>query len=309
VPSFARPPAEPLPIAEGETKTVQRPRTVTPLEANERRSDEKQAEPERAPMAKSAPEPAPAAGATKDLVPEHQTRGGRSAEVRQEGLANAGACGSVVDAQARPVANAQVVLANTGVTAVTDAQGRFCFQVPAGTYDLSVFAVGFAPNRQTVELGGAAREPTLAVRTVEVLPPPPPGSSPAPAAIAPKRDGEAGLAFRLDPSPPPPPMPDSVRVFWVRAEQLTAAATAERSAPRLDTAAIAWNGVIARLGPGGAEIQARERLARTRMLAWELVPDGPRTLAAKKALQDFLARDPAGPAREWAQGALARLGP
>lgn len=302
VPAFARPPDEPAPAASGESVTVRRPRLARPLASGQSAEGEKEESAQRQTMAKAAPAPAQETKATADAL----TRDARGDGTTFGAPKNASACGTVVDVRGVPVANAQVVLADRGVTATTDASGRFCFAVAPGAYDISVYAVGFAPNRQRLELGGA-EEARIAVRTVEVLPPPPGASAPS-LALTP-RDSAASFPYLPPPSPPPPPMPDSVRALWDRAERLTAEAQEERSATRLDVAAAAWNGVIAGLAPGTAEIMARERLAQARVLAWELRPDGPRTLAARKALENYLARSPVGPGRDWARAALRRLGP
>ena len=85
--------------------------------------------------------------------------------------------GRVVDqATQAPVQDAQVVVVGTQRGAATDAQGRFTITgVPAGTYELRVRRVGYAPTAQrvTISSGGVATAdfalPTSAARLEEVV--------------------------------------------------------------------------------------------------------------------------------------------
>jgi anti-sigma factor RsiW len=304
VPGFATPPEEPAPATSGEFRTVQRPRRVSPLRSNERaESEPKEAQTTDDAAAKAAPAPVPAPA---PLAPSSgAARETERVQVQRDAVASS--CGTVVDARGRGVARAQVVLADRGVTATTDADGRFCFEVAPGEYDISVFAVGYAPLRKLIPLGGADEDARLAVRTVDVLPPPA-GAAPAPSALGATPPTRLRLPAARS-MPAAVAMPDSVRALWARAETLGAEGERDASAARLDTAALAWNSVLARLSVGEAEIAARDRLAVTRVRAWEISPDPTRAAAARTALTGLIARLPAGPRRDWARGALARLAP
>jgi hypothetical protein len=74
--------------------------------------------------------------------------------------------GRVVDEGALPIEGARVSVAGTGATvalggyaAVTDAEGRFTFALPAGGYRLSATASGHGPGQAAVELSGGGPAP------------------------------------------------------------------------------------------------------------------------------------------------------
>jgi negative regulator of sigma E activity len=305
VPGFARTPAAaPPPAPAGEPVRVTRQRRAEPLRSNE-------ADPQKTSKDEAAPEPEGAReGQKTDEVSSAKRavsslgsaapRGGASGDLtnRLQLEKSAGVCGTVVDARGRPVARAQVVLGDRGVTATSGDDGRFCFDVAAGDYDLTVLAVGFTPLRQRVALGNASPA-RLIVQTVDVLP--------APVAQAPG----AALQFREEivPSSKAPAMPDSVRPMWREAERLEAAAAGTPTAPRFAAAGAAWGDVVARLAAGPADLDAREHRADMLYRAWEIDPTGARATAAVSALRAFIERAPAGASRDRARQRLARLQP
>jgi hypothetical protein len=61
-------------------------------------------------------------------------------------------CGEVRDREGRPVAGAQVMMADLGVVLITDRSGRFCLAAPVGDRTLSVLALGFTPLHQPVSV-------------------------------------------------------------------------------------------------------------------------------------------------------------
>jgi negative regulator of sigma E activity len=316
VPGFAQPPATPTapPAEPGQTTHVTRQRRAVPLAAGEQEragqakadtKDETGASGAPVPEAQPAPPPTaarsiekakPAAESLSGTTDRLQSapsgvRGGRSDELKT--TIDSRLCGSVVDARGAPVAGAQVVISDHGVTAITDASGHYCLDAAPGTHPLSVFAVGFTPLRKDVSFTpGAAVEP-LVVRSVEVLP----GTM-----------GATRALLRDETVTTTPGVPDSMRAVWSAAERATAEAQREGTAARFDVAGVAWNDVVARMPRGDAEIEARFRLADVRYRAWELEPTPGRAAEARRTLREFIDRAPAGPRQDRARTMLARVG-
>ncbi len=301
VPGFAREAPPPPAPAPGESIRIRRDRRAQPLagtaEGEAKQEESKpRAEAPRAGTDALAPPPAVA----KSLSPGGAAGAGRMS-LEQQG----GACGAVVDAKGRPVAKAQVVVGARGVTATSADDGRFCFDLPAGDYDLTVFAVGFTPLRRTVSFGDPEAPVRLVLRTVEVLPPPAQGA-PAP----PPPPPPAAFAFEgLDPAVVPRDLPDSVRTRWEDAQRVMGDAVRERSAVRFDAAAEAWNAVAAALLPGEARTMALEHRADARYAAWTIEPTGPRREEAGEALRQLLGALPPGPRHDLARERLDRVLP
>jgi len=110
-----------------------------------------------APLASSAP-----SGSVPSLQrPAESGRAAVAGEARK--------CGVVLDAAGRPVAGAQVALADLGRVTATDGAGHFCLDAPAGEHTLSVMAVGFAPRRQTLRFGGEPVSARIVLDAVPVL--------------------------------------------------------------------------------------------------------------------------------------------
>jgi len=306
VPGFAREPApKPPPPAPGEEVKIQRPRRAEPLDATApgaKAKDEAQA---------PAPAPAPAPATLEKRATSNL---GATGARETEGLAQPfrftapGACGVVVDAQGRPIARAQVVLGASGTTATTGDDGRFCFDVATGDYDLTIFAVGFTPLRRTVRLGDPKTPVRLVAQTVEVLPPPgtpPPGAPPAGVPAPPP-----GVAGELAPVPPAPAdLTAEVRQDWNDARRLMLEAAADPDPGRYEAAVEVWNDVVAALPDGPADLEASEHRADALYAAWVVEPNGARAAAASAALRDLVPRLPEGPRRDRVRRLLARLAP
>lgn len=302
VPPFAQPPSPaPAPQSADGTVKVARPQRAAPLDAKaqETRAAAKNetTTPTTQTMAKRATSSLGASGTRESLS---------GAAVPSLQLTAPGACGVVVDAQGRPIARAQVVLGDRGVTATTSDAGRFCFDVAQGDYDLTVLAVGFTPLRRSVRLGDPNTPVRLVVQTVEVL---------APASPLPPRPGAPspppGVGAELLPVPTAPAdVPDDLRATWNDARRLMIEAGADPDAGRYEAAVEAWNGVIAALPDGGAaDLEAREHRADALYAAWVLEATPARNAAAREALHDLTVRLPEGPRRDRVRRLLARLVP
>jgi hypothetical protein len=210
-------------------------------------------------------------------------------------------CGEVVDAAGRPVAGAQVSVADVGRTATTDARGAFCLGAPAGEHPLAVMAVGFSESRQAVLVGRDEAVVRVTLAAVSVLderrgamsrPAPLPRAQAKPPAEP--RDGYAAL-------------PDTTRSIVRAAQQLQTSATARHSAGLFDAAAAGWERALRRLAGGPLELETRRQLAEARYHAWETAPNGRRASAAVEALTAYALRAPAGPERDQATRWLDRV--
>lgn len=304
IPDFARAP-EPAPPAEaqpGEPITVRRPQRAEPLAATAQ---------EKAGVAKDeAAAPAPATQEAKRAATNLGATGAAEGESLAERLklgAVTGVCGTVVDAQGRPLARAQVVLGDRGVTATTGEDGRFCFDVGPGEYDLTVLAVGFTPLRERVTLGDPNAPARLVARTVDVLPAPEALPPPVPPSSLPSTTGfRDGL-----PSAPAAPagLPEAVRPRWEEAGRLMSEARRERSATRYEAAAAVWREVVPRIPDEALRLDARGHLADALYAAWEIEPTGARAAAAAAALRGVIERAPDGARKDRARRMLARLQP
>src|SRR5260370_5709462 len=62
--------------------------------------------------------------------------------------------GRVTDQSGQPVALATVEIAELGTRVTTTADGAFRFNIPSGTYTLTVTRAGFAPASRTIALRG-----------------------------------------------------------------------------------------------------------------------------------------------------------
>jgi len=62
-------------------------------------------------------------------------------------------CGAVRDPEAQPISGARIIMADVGVTVVTDRRGRFCLTAPKGDRTMSVTAQGYQPWIQTISIG------------------------------------------------------------------------------------------------------------------------------------------------------------
>ena len=213
-------------------------------------------------------------------------------------------CGRVLDPKGRPVAGAQIALADNARTAVTDANGHFCVASPEGDHELAVMAVGFQNQRAPVRVAGESPEVTVTLQPVAVL-----GQSFATLKQQPQDRMErlAGEAEKV--GDPFASLSGDVRARAQRAQQLTTNAAKRRSASAFDGAARGWEELLARVGPGPARTAARLALANARVQAWQIAPSPTRVRAARTALASYLAVAPEGPDRDRAllwQEQLAR---
>ena len=66
---------------------------------------------------------------------------------------NATLSGKIIDSNDSAISNATVQILETKQVAVTNSQGEFSFNLPNGTYQISVTAKGFAIETKSVESG------------------------------------------------------------------------------------------------------------------------------------------------------------
>ncbi len=211
----------------------------------------------------------------KDAAARAKTQQARQAAEPLQSSSATRVCGTVRDDSGRPVSGAQVVIADLGVTARSDASGGFCVDAPAGEHTLAVMAVGFAESRRNVEVG--TRTPTVdfTLAAVSVL----------------------ADAKRTQ-------WPEPARDLAADAERGTSRAITTNTAASWDSVALLWSKTAAALPAGEAQIQARASLAEARYRAWKLSPTPGRTGVAAAALQSYLEVVPQGAARRKAQQRL-----
>jgi hypothetical protein len=243
-------------------------------------------------------------------------------------------CGEIRDDRGRPLSGAQVTLTDLGVGAITDRGGRFCVSAPVGIHSMMVMAIGFEPLRRGVTLSAETPQLVLTLRPVPTTDTPvaletrgarkPAALSsptPAPVPASPRPAAEDAPAFggtladeqaasrsRLDPALAPfAGQPDTVRALALNAHRLGLEATRRGSAARFDAAAAEWEWVVRRTAGTAAESEARMRLAEARFNAWQAGPTPRRAQAATEALTAYIARAPAGSARNRAAEWLDRV--
>lgn len=205
-------------------------------------------------------------------------------------------CGRVVDPSGRPVAGAQVALADRGLTVSTGRDGRFCLAAPPGDHDLSVMAVGYSVTRVAVQASGRTPETQVTLKPVSVL------------------EGMRSLALRYktgattsspsiarEPTDVFSALPDSLRATVREAQALSGEGQAKGSAAAFDDAATRWERVIAKVPAGSLEREAHFRLAEARYRAWRIEPTAARRAAAAEALTACLGTSPTGTQRDQAQ--------
>ena len=282
---YARPPApEAAPFTPGQPVYVKKHAPALPMRVPEQRQTDQLQSAQGAPAAL-----APSLRADESAA--------SSKSLAEKDAALASLCGEVRDPAGRPVANASIVLPETGATTSTDARGRFCIAAPAGDRTLSVLAVGFEPARQTVSAGGAAPAPALSV----VL---------QPVAVM---GGSGWKGFRENILAPPGArdvlagLPDSLKSVARNARLLSAAASRMKSAAAWEAAADPWSRLIVARPGGGAEAEAVFQLAGARFHAWEIAPTAGRRAAAARAIEACLAGANPGAQRDQARVWQERL--
>ena len=284
-PRFAREPAEEAApqTAPGAPAFVKKPRVASPLAGRTAAESE-------APAKSLDAKDAAKEETSKRLQLQSKVEGSRL-------------CGQVHDVANRPLAGAQVVLADRGKTTTTDADGRFCIESGVGTQTLTVMAVGFETLRRSIDVE-AANEP-LAVKldAVDVL-----GKSKqsgsasalSPSALAP---GGAKRAFDEDGLS----ISEDAAVAMREAQRLTTKATRDKKASGWDTAAEAWSKSAGMMPVGSMRNDASYQEASARMQAWDLDRTEKRRSAALNAVETFLTVAPKGSRRTEAEGWKAEL--
>lgn len=248
----------------------------------------------------------------KSLAPRDAAAPGIAAPERSEVNAQRSAdaaegrlCGEVRDDRGRPIAGAQVVLADVARMATTDASGAFCIQAPVGEHPLAVLAVGFNESRQSVEVGTQESSVRVTLDPVPVMARR--SSLGAPKSLyrsGNERESGPGIGATGDPLAA---LPDSLREHVSAARRLTATAGARRAAAIHDAAALRWERVVRAAPPGPAGDEARRELAEARWQAWSTGQSPQRAIAAIEALTAWANRAPAGAARDEALRRLARI--
>jgi hypothetical protein len=271
------------PAAAGRLQATQRTAAGedVPLGANESQFAEPPKDREEADLKSAKPraatpmEAAPSAGAKLEQAPA-------PGETRL--------CGKVVDPDGHAIPGAVVTIVDQGRTTTADANGSFCIAGTAGFHELLAMAVGFGTNRLQVRLEGESSETRVTLRPVSVLEQPQAGLARG------GRSTETHYNFLgserdfLGQTPT-----DSLRAAWLsrRASMLANAAA-------YDSAAIGWTHYATDATESG-RAEARYQIAEARFQAWHLEPIKARATAARKAIDAFLAKAPAGARRDRAE--------
>jgi len=282
---FAKPPAPETPAA-GSATRIPKP-GAAPL--SESRTGGRQAELFGSEGEKGAAAPS--------LEAQEKTLADRAAPSRGTLSTEGGQlCGTVRDPSGRAIAGANVAIADLGLIATTNAQGRYCIAAPPGDHTLSVMAVGFESARRSLRVPASAEAADVTLAAVAVL-------------------GKRGVLDRSERAKSSVTMNEVAKRFaWPtvvaeqagKAQSTTERAATMRSAWLYDRAATEW--ALALEGATGAtEVEIRARLADARYRAWEIAPDATRKAAAEQALVGYLAKAPAGAARTVAQKRLELL--
>ena len=203
-------------------------------------------------------------------------------------------CGQVLDASDRPVAGANVALAESGATASTGADGRFCLDASAGRHALIVLSVGFQPLRLAVTVAAGTTETTVTLHPVIVF-----GGLGTPM---------RGLGFALAPATrESSAWPVAARDAALRAEGLSDRAARLQSPASFDSAALEWTQALEQSRGSRRETEAWRRLSDARYRAWEIAPTRERAAAAARALEGYRNRAPLGAERDDAARRLERV--
>src|SRR5262249_2715778 len=78
-------------------------------------------------------------------------------------------CGTVQDANARPLSGVVLSIAQTGASTTTGATGAFCLDATAPHPTLEAYVVGFRPYRAALSAADAAAPMVIAMTPVETL--------------------------------------------------------------------------------------------------------------------------------------------
>ena len=319
------PAAAPAP-PEGTPVVVQKQRRAEPMAGAPQTAAG--AQPSESP--KSAGAAAPSAAAAKPLEIQKNAEGVVSDRLAaREGGGAVRRCGAVRDPAGRAIAGAQVIVAETGTSVTSAADGSFCIDVPPAGRTLLAMAVGFesritslaANERESVALTlnavpvvgsglairSGATEDVAKLGTREQA-----GSTMA----AHERDtsqqavsgGTNVLGYASGAAAPHAQAkalvdpfaaaPDSVRTAVAMARILDGEAAQANSAGRYETAALAWEHAQRMAATGPLANEAAYRVAEGRRRAWQLDPTRERAAAALGAAAAFLQHAPAGARRD-----------
>jgi hypothetical protein len=326
----------------GESVPVERRQAMAPAPAPQAAADLQSGAPVKVrksataqPLAAGAPAQEKATASAKSTTRAKQESANRTASgashanaVSPSGLrlSNAPAttsqrCGAVRDAGGHPVAGAQLMLVETGSSALSRADGSFCLDLNAAAHTLVVMAVGFEAQR--VMLNPADQGPlTLTLRSVSVVGNAPGGGSATGLELTPgssrwvQKPGATPSASLDGAKHVPTPvgsteafatLSDSVRVLALKALQFENDAARSQSAEKYKLAGEEWQKVLKRTVDTPAEEETRFRVAAAYYRAWQLDPTHPRSMIALEAISSFVLRAPAGPERDQATMWLGHL--
>lgn len=322
--SFAVPPADASkfrkPLAQPMTPAKDLQKVVTQQEEVARASG---AAEEIAVRGGAAPAPAtapPVAKASKTLAaapaPQSATtpapEAGNFARDEARGIGLRRVCGTVQNAQGRPVEGATVILVGSGRTTRTGAGGDFCVDAPAEGGMLAVIALGYEEHREPLPADGpvaialrsvdtVGRDDTPVARLKTELPP----ATAAESSRAARPDWGRGAYFFNPPGSPSPSA--SVAPAPVAPTAGTARAASEvarlaKRAPLWAKAGEMWTAVAVAAKTDAEADEARWQAADARMNAWRLAPIGRNRVEALGAVNDYLSKAPAGARRDAAEG-------
>ncbi len=240
------------------------------------------------PPATTTPSTARALGDTRTdaAAPKLASPAPATAQAAPETTPTRRLCGVVTDAKRRPVAGAIVSITDSGRSTTADADGRFCLELEAVAKTLEIDAVGYRSERKTVlstdqqvavtltpvdVIGGVHLRGGTPLETRQTI-------RSEPASFAEAREASA-LASR-----------EKSEDLWRRAARLWSAAAGERS-----------------LAPEPKR-DARWHVAEAWMNAWRLGHWPSESLAARDAIEAYLADAPEGPMRDIVLGWKKELG-
>jgi hypothetical protein len=224
--------------------------------------------------------------------------GGQSQTAQtQNGAAGEGAafgsgkiCGVVRDPRGHPVAGAEVAVTESGQSARTGVDGRFCLDAAEGERSLTILCLGYKQAHRAVAVGAAAAPLEITLEPVEIT-----------VGAARTLLGATSSTLARGTS-----WPETLRVRAATAESLSAHAERSGEAARYDLAAGAWER-LAVTSAGWPRGEARWRSAEARFRAWKAEPTAVRRAAAMTAARADGLSSAAGPRGEQLRAWLAEL--
>jgi hypothetical protein len=253
-----------------------------------------------------APAPAAPGASRKSLLPGAERAKALALPV-PAATGGVARCGVVRDPQGRPLAHVAVTFVGRARVARTDAEGRFCLEMPASGGQLALDAVGFESRRLTLGPAVPGEDLVLALDPVPVL-----GVAPL------ARDGRGGAARAGDedavraapgatgaelalPAPDLRLEPDTVRVLFQRARTLRREVGARPTAGQWEAIAAVWDAAGDHADDREVVARARYEGLAARMRAWRLDPSPARHRLAAAAVATLEAAAPTGPLRTAAE--------